>query len=649
MAIDVPGLGATRRRALRAAHACVGRAGAPAATLDDGTVRRSLAGGVARGVHGPLTAACGDGADADLEALRAETFAAARAFGDRLGGRADGAPVLATSGDPRAYATAGDVVAAGDHLDHFHSYRKEASPAAGDGGVAAIDFHVDQGLFVAFTPALAVGAAEQAEAAEFRVRFRDGSDAAMRTDSAEYDDAVFVALGDGVDRYATGEPGALRAAPHALTMFPGVDRAWYGLMVLPPNDALAPGLRGATFGDVRAAIEAGDGGAAALGCSAESHVARELAEAQCAADEMYCWYRCMPWTNHDGDAVSPEICADAGYDRLACTDIFRQPSPNNGSDHGDYYPQCTSYTHYTAPPSIAPEDADACAGAYDAHVAASAYAGGVVLVNQPRAWEHWLQPTTVGSLAWTLAADRRSVEIRHAIDGRVGWMAFGVETPGGKKNGMCGSPVIMSIPDAAAGGLRAVGDYRIDAVQSAFRHWSSATAGAGLANAVLEVHDDDCYASTTLSLSAFSTDDPFDADKCWDLIWAVNTDSTIVDNPLFLSRGKHEARGHISVNFSHPEGLCWTDPDADDGGDAAAPAPAPAASSESGSSGNTTTIIIAVVVAFGVLLAGAAAYGLYARGRAAAAAPKPVSLDSDAKTKADELELALPSDEETKA
>ena len=159
----------------------------------------------------------------------------------------------------------------------------------------------------------------------------------MALDAPRYASCVFVMLGDGVAQYAAGREAGLRAAPHALEMHSYLDRSWYGLMVLPPNDAVSPLHGDKTFGELKALTRAGDEEAARIGCS-RNLAARELAAEACAADQLFCWYRCMDLVNHDGDAVSEEICADQGYSHLNCTDVFRQPS--DGFSHGAY--QCTN-------------------------------------------------------------------------------------------------------------------------------------------------------------------------------------------------------------------------------------------------------------------------------------------------------------------
>ena len=230
-----------------------------------------------------------------------------------------------------------------------------------------------------------------------------------------------------------------------------LDRSWYGLMILPPNDAVSPLHGDKTFGELKKLTRAGDADAAHVGCS-RNLAARELAEEACAADQLYCWYRCMDLVNHDGDAVSEEICADQGYAHLNCTDVFRQPS--DGFSHGDYYPQCTNYVHDATPfPSIAPADEELCGDAYEAEAAAdaAAHVGSVDLIYKGRSWQAaYFVPYSVGTLSWTLSEDRKKVTVSHLTEGRVGWMAIGLRHPEGKKNGMNGAPVIMAIPGGGA-------------------------------------------------------------------------------------------------------------------------------------------------------------------------------------------------------
>ena len=625
LAIDMgPEFGALRRRALRASDACSG--GAPAAVLGDGTVRRTLAATRDRNGPGALAAEC---AGVEAESFRARVWAAASGFGARLGGLTARSPILATASG-EAYPTVGSVVDQGDHLEHFHSYGLEG-PAAAE---ATVDFHADQGLFIAFTPGLTTTAgAEDVPAATFAVELRDGTVVDVDVDADYYADAVFVMLGDGVDQYVNDGEGApgLRSAPHALRMVPGLGRSWYGLMILPPKDAVSPQHGALTFGEVRDRARAGND--LALGCSRNLQ-ARELAEAQCEADQMYCWYRCMDLVNHDGEAVSEAICADQGYAFLNCTDVFRQPS--DGHKHGDYYPQCTDYTHEATPfPSMAQADEDDCDGLYDAEAAAAAAAsdGSVDLVYGGRSWEQaYFTPVTVGKLAWTLSPSG-GVSFTHVVKGAVGWMAFGPENPGGHHNGMNGAPIIMTIPDASSvPGFLDVDSYRIHESSSSFRHWYNTTSGAALSATSVDVAEDRCFAKATMTLASYAEDRPVDVDACEAMIWAVSQDSSLASDTLFMARGMHEYRGKFSLNLSHPEGLCFApeeDEDAVDDDHHHDEEHVPSETSKKSSGGGGIDIVVIVVAALAAVLvvAGVVLAGLHCR--AAKASPpeaKPVAV-----------------------
>ena len=213
IAVEVPGFDELNRAVLRAAHECIDSTSTPQATLADGTLRRSLAASRSDSEAAPLDVpeTCAPLAAAEAE-FRAAVWSVAEAVAAWLGAIDEveaAAPLLRTR-DGAPYATVSDIVRAGDHLEHFHAYRKEsASPEA------TIDLHTDQGLFIAFTPALTVGA-EDVSAATFTIARRDGSRAEVALDAPRYASCVFVMLGDGVAQYAAGREAGLRAAPHAL-------------------------------------------------------------------------------------------------------------------------------------------------------------------------------------------------------------------------------------------------------------------------------------------------------------------------------------------------------------------------------------------------------------------------------------------------
>lgn len=245
-----------------------------------------------------------------------------------------GAPLLFDVIDlTTTYDNVTSIASHARHLEHFHSYHlPDASHSAPAEGRAAlsIDLHADQGMFIAFTPALLVedapdGSAaivEGADTGTFYVQRGDGR--AARTEFG--DDVVVLMLGDGVDQYVNPRlPGdALRSAPHAMAMpehSAAQSRVWYGRMFLPPDDALSE-QHGLSFARVREvmidAVSRGDGVGSGVGCSRKLQESEQL---ECADDQIYCWMRCMDFT----DDVSPTACAeqDLGLQCLSQRDQVR--------------------------------------------------------------------------------------------------------------------------------------------------------------------------------------------------------------------------------------------------------------------------------------------------------------------------------------
>ena len=103
----------------------------------------------------------------------------------------------------------------------LHRYRKESAAPE-----ATIDLHTDQGLFIAFTPAmLRTAGAASADApldkeSAFLVSLPDGSQARASFDA----DALVFMLGDGIHQILTPKLPAgsfsPRPVPHALSVAP---------------------------------------------------------------------------------------------------------------------------------------------------------------------------------------------------------------------------------------------------------------------------------------------------------------------------------------------------------------------------------------------------------------------------------------------
>ena len=497
---DIPNYASSRVAALNAAHAC----DLPAShKFADGTSRLTTA---ADSLDSPLDGCehLDDARSQTLMDFRSIVAAVTETFTDALSAvvGADGPALLSDASGERPYQTVSEVVAAGQQLEHFHVYSRAASNRTTDDARATLDLHTDQGLFIAFTPALSVGGASghHEALATLYVQRADGTTVEA---SLSPDTLVFM-LGDGVAQFVTPNRPALtpplRAAPHALRVHArrdGAARLWYGLMVLPPAGAT---LRGVTYGEFRTraregareghtpdstrALGCGSGSpvdAAATSTSAPASASRRhlqswssSAEDVCGEGELYCWHRCMNLTGDallsDGSylAYGPDATAcdaDAG-ETLQCVNPRGQLSP--GDTHGDYFPRCvTSLLNETDYPTLEgyPRDDDddgddegegggggggACdAAALAAFVEASADEGYAASLNLTGScgggWGVAGTPCVRGALLWSLTADG-VVHAKMVVDGLFGWLAFGHANPGGGHGGMDGARIALALP-----------------------------------------------------------------------------------------------------------------------------------------------------------------------------------------------------------
>jgi len=345
--VGIPEFARLRAGALRAAHGCVAVSPRAAShVFGDGTARRSLAtAGAGRALgaiaHESSAAPCDELAGRGGEGFR---LAVSRAVDvvvaqlDAILGLGRAAPMLQAAGG--GYHTLEEVVASGERLEHFHSYESAAAGPAGP--EPTLDFHVDQGLFIAFVPAMMLGGqggeGEDAPAGNFLLRLEGGREveAELRSDSV-----VFL-LGDGVNQYVNRahRRSPLRAPSHAFRMPQDArsqQRVWYGMMQLPPPDAVSE-EDGMTFGAIReelirASASGEEAAVPGIGC-ARKLTARELSGASCAADQMHCWMRCMNYTAE----VSPDACKAKGQE-LVCADPEGALFQGKHGNH-NYEPRC---------------------------------------------------------------------------------------------------------------------------------------------------------------------------------------------------------------------------------------------------------------------------------------------------------------------
>jgi hypothetical protein len=214
----IPGFRQTKRGLMTHLHACMMDQGdaIPEQIFQDGTVRRTIATVTLPGAGAqPVTYDIGETLSEScqsfneyLDSFRASVDEATAAFAARLSfemGSSLPSPLMSTSDGSHVFQDIQEVVASGDHLEHFHSYQK-AKVDTRDEGKETIELHTDQGFFISFSPGLVVSHKENnapdlsqplVESGGFYVENSNGHRSLIQF-SAE-DDLIFM-MGDGVNQ-----------------------------------------------------------------------------------------------------------------------------------------------------------------------------------------------------------------------------------------------------------------------------------------------------------------------------------------------------------------------------------------------------------------------------------------------------------------
>jgi hypothetical protein len=207
----IPGFGKTKRTLMSHLHACMIDQGddLKQETLQDGTVRRTLATVTLPGSGAqPMSISNSESCERfseHLDSFRASVDEATNAFADRLSfemGSSLPQPLMTTADGSHDFNDIKEVVAAGEHLEHFHSYQKSKMQTSVRYDKETIELHADQGFFISFCPGLMVSnneekAQELSVSEGFYVEDSEGHRSLLQFDAE--DDLVFM-MGDGVNQ-----------------------------------------------------------------------------------------------------------------------------------------------------------------------------------------------------------------------------------------------------------------------------------------------------------------------------------------------------------------------------------------------------------------------------------------------------------------
>ncbi|KAG7373575.1 hypothetical protein IV203_034306 [Nitzschia inconspicua] len=489
---------------------------------------------------------------------------------------------LLSSIDGNHFNSFSDVVYHGEHLEHFHEYHYNRQRQQEEITTTSIEWHTDQGLFLAFTPGVVTAAASAVNDQSlsgmlpttdgFYIQLADHSRPEVKFSSCQ--DDLVILIGDGMKQLVQhGRQHEwkcqLRPLPHALVMptttttnlsndVTNSRRLWYGRMVLPPASAIHPeyssdAMKSAvttttTFGMVRHMINNNNKNQEilALGCSGGSnHVVRQLQEddSSCEEGTLLCWHRCM---SLEEAGVSETICAGQNLD-LYCINPRNQLWDNT---HGDWFPGCIDVE--TAEPASPypplpdyPRDNETCTeDAYTAFVETNA-----------AQYQFMADLTNGGTLYWSVIDDD-VVDGMISYNGLFGFLALGFAGPDESINAMTGSSVLMATPSSVYNASHGfdldyepvVQEYYISGVNGfAFRHWSTPLEAVSRSEVVSDlttyaVEESDCFTSVTFRTRGIH-DRAFNINGTDRMIWSANGED--------MFAGYHgTSRGVILVDWS---------------------------------------------------------------------------------------------------
>jgi len=351
----VPGLAELRKQVLEQSVVCAGAsAAAKSAVFDDHTVRRTLAtdGAIGMQHEGAAKELCSD-FDAKSKALGQLVDATTELLIQRVSALFKlQLPVSRASGG--SYDSVADVVTAGSHLDHFHSYKANAGEVPTT-DISTADFHVDQGLFIAFVPALMFDAknGEQVhqESGKFLVELRDGSK--EETVFSEDGDVLVFMMGDGVNQVINSKLSIstqLRATPHAFVVPASAEdvwRSWFGRMFFLPGDAVHE-ESGLSFGEIRKILNLQSEAlpeSLSVGCSGSKSIRILQEEIDCKENQLYCWHSCTDFT----ETVSNDECVRIGKE-VKCVDSNDHIWVPTDNHNGDVSLKCSNSTTFITDP-----------------------------------------------------------------------------------------------------------------------------------------------------------------------------------------------------------------------------------------------------------------------------------------------------------
>ena len=205
-------------------HVCEESASGVSTILPDGTKRSTLA-TATYGMHRPFPLPENNEALEDLRRRVAELSVTFQQALDRIiFSSTSGASSLMTNAKTmKSYTSVAEITSKATHLEHFHHYQAPTTNAQ----EAAVDVHVDAGLFLAFVPAMNCHHPHQPDRS-LKLYLPEEYTAVLEPNTL-----VFM-LGMGAQQWLSTSPLNLQATRHSLQLT-STSRAWYGMSKSPTN------------------------------------------------------------------------------------------------------------------------------------------------------------------------------------------------------------------------------------------------------------------------------------------------------------------------------------------------------------------------------------------------------------------------------
>uniref|UniRef100_A0A7S0DH84 Copper transporter n=1 Tax=Amorphochlora amoebiformis TaxID=1561963 RepID=A0A7S0DH84_9EUKA len=270
------------------------------AILEDGTRRNTVASQTIRGVSEPfeekLNQACPKFSIASQKFRRLITLvgdAFITAFDSAFSVHVDRDKICDDDDDPTCaqYSSFTEALSTARQLDHFHVY---SAPFARERDYS-IEFHSDDGLFIAIPPPVIISSQGLSTSASrdfrgFEVKLDSGEIREIKTRSKN--SVVFV-LGAGMDRWIqfTGKHPRPGGVLHAVKVPLGVTRMWFGRMFLPPDDAFGVDVD-IPFREYRKRVEQGDLHPTVACGAPQQLVHNARLDSKCGEGGYRCWRKC---------------------------------------------------------------------------------------------------------------------------------------------------------------------------------------------------------------------------------------------------------------------------------------------------------------------------------------------------------------------